>query len=139
MYFHNGNYKSTTIFNQNECLYEEVYVTQMQKGYYLKSEIPYFFSSSNGHLSISSQIKTFGYYDSNNTRIETFELTFITECQITETSENEKGDTGFLSLLVIWPIIPLLIIFWILINKRRKNHPAYDDFCSSLALYPNIF
>lgn len=122
MYFHNGNYKSTTIFNQNDCLYEDVYVTQMQKGYYLKSEIPYFFSSSNGHLSISSQMKTFGYYDSTNTRIKKIELTFVTECQIKEKPENEKGSTGFLSLLEIWPIIPLLIIFLILINKRRKNN-----------------
>ena len=124
MYFHNGNYKETTIFNKNECIFEEIYVSGLKDGYYLKSDLPYFFSATDGHLSVSTQLKTLGYYDSNNTLIETIDLTFITECTITEDSSSQKGSINDLPTRDNWQWISILILLlvWILINLRRKKY-----------------
>ena len=124
MYFHNGNNKGTTIFNKNECNFEEIYVSGLKEGFYLKSDYPYFFSATNGHLSISTQTKTLGYFDSNNILIETIDLTFITECTITEDILSQKGSIEDLPARDSWLLISILILLlvWILINQRRKEH-----------------
>jgi amino acid permease len=124
MYFHNGDNKATTIFNKNECEFEEVYVSELEDGHYLKSDIPYFFIASNGHLSISSQIKSLDYYDSENDRLETVHLTFITECPM---AENSKSDMGREESVVIkdhwlWVGLLILLLCWILIKMRRKSN-----------------
>lgn len=122
MYFHNGDYQPKTIFNKNDCTFEEVYVFGLSEGHYLKSDIPYFFSSSNGHLSVSNQTKTFGYYDQHHMLIETFNLTFITECQTIEIPLNEQGkqeDSLFESVFLIFSFSILILLIF---TQRRQKH-----------------
>ena len=127
MYFHKGDFNATTTFHKNECEFEDIYVAELKSGYYLKSEIPYFYSASNGHLSVSSQIKSFGYYDSDNVLLETIQLTYVTECQITENSIKKQGseplhpkDNG------LWISMFMLLLVWFLSThwreKNDKNH-----------------
>ena len=122
MYFHNGDYQPRTIFNKNECTFEEVFVSGLNTGYYLKSEIPYFFSSSNGHLSISEQIRTFGHYDSDHALIETINLTFITECQPMENPAKEQGKQGDISTQSLFLLFLVSVLAIIIFNQRRKKH-----------------
>ncbi|PKM63928.1 MAG: hypothetical protein CVU96_05400 [Firmicutes bacterium HGW-Firmicutes-20] len=122
MYFHNGNNQPTTTFNRNECLFEDVFVSNLEEGSYLISDIPYFFSASNGHMSISSQMKSFKHIDSSHNLIETVSIIFITECPDQKNSVIEKGsrreyfDIG-LFLLMFMIVLSILVIY-----KRRNNH-----------------
>ena len=122
MYFHNGDFQPKTVFNKNDCTFEEVYVFGLSEGHYLKSEIPYFFSSSNGHLSVSNQTKTFGYYDQNHLLIETISLTFITECQTSEIPLNEQGKQENDSFESIFLVILFIILILIIFTQRRQKH-----------------
>jgi hypothetical protein len=121
LYFHNGNHTHTTIFNKNECINEEIYVSAMKEGHYLKSDIPYFFISTNGHISISTQIRTFGYYDSNNLLLETIDLTLITECPLIIKPVVEKGTEEKFQSANLWLFLTILlfVLSVIIINKRR--------------------
>jgi hypothetical protein len=123
MYFHNGNFQSKETFSKNECLFEELYVSGLSEGHYLKSQIPYFYTSANGHLSISTQIRSFGYYDVNHDLIKTVELTFITECQEAAESiivkEIEKQD-----LTTPISIFLMLLILLLVINHERARKNA---------------
>lgn len=126
MYLHNGDFQSKTIFNKNECIYDEIYLHGLQEGDYLKSEIPYFFSASDGHLSISTQIRTLGHYDSNQTLLKTIHLTYITECQTLENSQVEKGTENIHTMKSVFPLslflLSLLIIMYLRRQKNAKNH-----------------
>lgn len=122
MYLHNGSNQPTTTFNRNECLFEDVFVSNLEEGSYLISDIPYFFSASNGHMSISSQMKSFKHYDSNHNLIETVQITYITECPDQKNPVIEKGskieyfDVGVLILMV------MIVSSVLIIYKRRKKH-----------------
>lgn len=122
MYLHNGDYQSKTTFNKNECIFEEVYLYGLQEGSYLKSEIPYFFSASNGHLSISTQIRTLGHYDSSHTLLETIHLTYITECQSLENPQVEKGSDDTSAMKAIYPTSLFLLSLLIIIHVRRQKN-----------------
>ena len=122
MYFHNGDYQPKTVFNKNDCAFEEVYVFGLNEGHYLKSEIPYFFSSSNGHLSVSNQMKTFGHYDQNHLLIETLSLTFITECQKIENPGSEQGNLKDDSVESILLAILFSVLILIILTQRRQKH-----------------
>lgn len=122
MYFHNGDFQAKTVFNKNDCAFEEVYVFGLNEGHYLKSDIPYFFSSSNGHLSVSNQTKKFGYYDQNHLLIETFSLTYITDCQKTENPGKEQGKQEDNSVESIILLILFSILILIIFNQRRQKH-----------------
>ena len=121
MYFHNGDNQSKTVFNKNECEFEEIYLSNLKEGNYLKSEIPYFFTASNGHLSISTQIRTFGHYDSSQKLIEKIHLTYITECQTFNEPTIEKGsESTFFPHGIIFLSI-LLVLLVIVYQRRQKN------------------
>lgn len=124
LYFHNGNGKSTTLFHKNECTNEEIYITGLKEGHYLKSDIPYFYIASNGHVSITSQMKSFGYFDPNNNLLKMINLEFITECPIIKKPIIEKGTENQFSYFSfwLWPAMALLILSAFLITKRRKIH-----------------
>jgi hypothetical protein len=127
MYFHNGNNQPTTIFSKSECLTEDVFVANLEKGSYLVSEFPYFFIASNGHMSISSQMKSFNYYDSNHILLESVQLTFITECVNLENQSIEKVSRRKLpdsSLLLLM----LLIVSTVLITSKRRNKHVKNRF-----------
>jgi hypothetical protein len=122
MYFHNGNNQSATIFEKSDCKFEEIYVAELKEGSYLVSEIPYFFSSSNGHMPISIQMRTFNHYDSNHTLIETINLTFITECEVIENSNTEEERKSEIPYFGLIQLILLFSILFAYIHKRRKKH-----------------
>jgi hypothetical protein len=122
MYFHNGDYQPKTEFNRNDCAFEEVYVFGLNPGHYLKSEIPYFYSSSNGHLSVSNQTKTFNYYDPDHKLIETIHLTFVSECEQIANPVIEQGkqeETSMQNLLLWFSVLVLAII---VLHHRRQKH-----------------
>lgn len=124
MYFHSGNDKATTIFHKNECINEEIYISELKEGHYLKSEIPYFYISGNGHVSITTQMKSFGYFDSNNKLLEKIDLEFITECPVINKPIIEKGTENHLSYFSfwLWTVMALSVLTAVLIIKRRKTH-----------------
>lgn len=122
MYFHNGDFQPKNIFNRNDCAFEEVYVFGLNEKHYLKSDIPYFFSSSNGHLSVSNQTKTFGYFDHNHKLIETFNLTFITECQTIESPVNEQRKQKDSSVESLFLTFLFSVLILIIFTQRRQKH-----------------
>lgn len=122
MYFHNGNFRPSTIFEKSDCLFEEIYVAELEKGSYLVSEIPYFFSSANGHMPITVQMRTFYHYDSNHTLLETVNLTFIVECKDMQNIIVEEGtETSFphLGLILLILMVTILLTY---MYKRRGTY-----------------
>jgi hypothetical protein len=122
MYFHNGNNRPSMIFEKNDCSFEEVYVAGLVEGSYLVSEIPYFFSSANGHMPITTQMRTFNHYDSNHELIKTVNLTFITECEDTQNIIFEEGTkTSFPN----WGLALLILLVSILLTYIYKRRGTY--------------
>lgn len=122
MYFHNGDNRPNTIFERNDCRFEEIYVSGLVEGSYLVSEIPYFFSSSNGHMPITIQMRTFHNYDSNHELIETVNLTFITECKDEENIiVEEEGRISF----PYWGSALLILLVSILLTYMYKRRGTY--------------
>jgi hypothetical protein len=122
MYFHNGDFLSKETFSRNECLFEELYVSGIAEGHYLKSEIPYFYTSTNGHLSITTQIRSFDYYDADHDLLKTVELTFITECQKADNMTEEKGNERQNLSETFLIVLMVLMIFLVLSYERSKKH-----------------
>ena len=121
MYFHNGDYQSKTEFYRNECVYEEVYIAQLQQGSYIKSIHPYFFSASNGHLSLATHKYAFGYYDSNHHLLDFYELSFISECNKEPTDAISQTSHFSSSLYIGGIFIIICILLTTVIIKRRKH------------------
>jgi len=125
MYFHNGDFQSKETFSRNECLFEELYVSGLSEGHYLKSLVPYFYTSTSGHLSITTQIRSFGYYDANHNLIKTIELTFITECQeavkTTDQKGNEDQNLRAPLLIILMVLTVLLVLSYERAKKNAKN------------------
>jgi hypothetical protein len=78
-------------------------------------------------MSISSQMKSFNYYDSNQILLESVQLTFITECvnlenqSIEKVSRRKLPDSGLLLLM-------LLIVSTVLITSKRRNKHVKNRF-----------
>jgi hypothetical protein len=122
MYFHNGNNRPTTIFERNDCRFDEIYVSDLEEGGYLVSEIPYFFSSANGHMPITIQMRTFNHYDPNHELIKTVNLTFIIECEDTQNIiVEEEGRISF----PYWGSALLILLVSILLTYIYKRRGTY--------------
>lgn len=122
MYFHNGDHLSKLVFHRSECLYENVYISGLKEGHYIKSEQPYFVTSSDGHVSIATQKYRFNYFDKDHNHLDMVEISFITECEIKEVSETILRQDDF-SGTHLFGIITLSVIVYLIfaIQRGRKN------------------
>lgn len=120
MYFHNGDHLPKLIFQRNECKYEDIYVSELREGY-IKSELPYFVTSSDGHLSIATQRYSFDYYDNNHNHLKTFELAFITECEEQVTEKSVLNEDNF-NLTHFTGVIVLLVMYSLILIIQRRTH-----------------